>query len=106
MTTYPTDKEVAELFLLYKLGKAITATPYEVLAEQEVGWPVVFLDNEDITFLATLGVRWSDQPRLNTITTLLGEHFVDMNVAEVSLEFLGDIDYRKRSVVFSSLKSR
>jgi hypothetical protein len=103
MTAFPTDEELALQFLLHRLGRALASTTYEALAEQRGSWPVVFLDNGDLKVLGDLGVRWSNQPRLNSITILLGEHFVDMNNAEVSLEFQEEVQH-SQSVVFTSLR--
>lgn len=99
MTAFPTSEDVARLFLLYRLGQVLASTTYEALADHRG----VFLDDGDIRFLNNLGVRWSNQPRLNSIIILLGERFVDMKNADVGLEFKEEIQ-DGWSVVFTSLR--
>jgi hypothetical protein len=95
MAKYPSAADVAEAFLLYKLGLMLEDSTFAELAKQK-GLAREFLDGADLSFLASLDIKWSDQAMHNGILLILGDYLPA--ITDAGLELRHTLTYGEHHV--------
>jgi hypothetical protein len=84
MADFPSATDVAETFLLHKLGVMLDGSTFVELAKQK-GLDRELLNGVDLSFLASLDIEWSHYPMHNGILLILGDYLPAITKAGLEL---------------------
>jgi hypothetical protein len=102
---HPTAFDVATLFLRYKLDVMLEKHPVESIKRfvEVADWPFEFLNYDDLEFLKSLGVRWSESHRGKSITGLISTELEEMRDQGLQPLFRSGASDRSTSIIIDAL---